>query len=89
MGPEREGTDFEVNPVEKVLHGLGLGWSSFPPPPGGALGLLLLLVQHVHVDKLEGAHLVVQQAHPGAHGWLADYIDDVSFLGPREQRPFR
>lgn len=77
---ERDGTDFQVDPIQQVLHGLGLWGSPFPPPPGWAFGLLFLLVEHIHIDELERAHLVVQQAHPGAHGRLADDIDDVSFL---------
>lgn len=81
-------TDFEVDPIQEILHGLRLGWSSLPLPPGRPLGLLLFLVQHIHVDELERADFVVQQAHPGAHGWLADYINDISFLQPREQRSF-
>lgn len=88
MCPAQDGTDLQVDPVKEVLHGLGLRWSSFPPPPGGALRLLLLFIEHVHVDEFERAHLVVKEAHPGAHGWFADYIDDVSFLQPSKQRSF-
>lgn len=86
MGSQQDGTDFEVDAIKELLHRLGLGASSFPPPPGGALGLLLFLIEHVHVDEFERAHLVVQQTHPGAHGGLADYVNDVSFLGRRGQR---
>lgn len=88
VGPEQGGTDFEVDSIQEVLHRLGLGGSPFPPPPGGTFGLLLFLVEHVHVDEFERAHLVVQQAHPGAHGGFADYINDVSFLWPKEERSF-
>lgn len=84
--PEEEPTDLQVNPIQQVLHRLGLRRSSFPPPPGGALGLLLFLVENVHVDEFERANFVVQQAHPGTHGWLADYINDIPFLWPRGQR---
>lgn len=89
MWPEQDGTDFQVDPIKEILHGFGLGQSAFPPPPGGALGLLLFLVQDIHVDEFECAHLVVQQAHPGAHGRFADYINEVSFLQPGGQRSFR
>lgn len=41
---------------------------------------LALLGQNGHVDELEGAHLVVQLARPGAHRRLIDYMNDVSFL---------
>lgn len=84
---ERDRTDFQVDPIQQVLHGLGLRGSPFPPPPGWTLGLLLLLIEHVHVDELECAHFVVQQAHPSAHGRLADDINDVSFL--RRNKEFR
>ena len=43
VGPEQDGTDFEVDPIQEVLHRLRLGGSPFPPPPGGTLGLLLFL----------------------------------------------
>ena len=70
----------EVDALQQVLHRGGLGWSALPPPPHGPLGFLLLFAQHVHVDELEGAHLVVEQAHPRAHGRLADDVDHVAAL---------
>ena len=82
-------TDLQVDPIQEVLHRLWLGWPPLPPPPGGPLGLLLLLTQHVHVDELECADLVVQQAHPGPHGGFADYVNEISFLWPGGQRAFR
>lgn len=70
----------QVDALQQLLHRGGLGRPALPPPPHGPLGLLLLLAQHVHVDELEGAHLVVQQAHPRPHGRLADDVDDVAAL---------
>lgn len=70
----------KVDALQQLLHWGGLGWSPLPPPPNGPLGLLFLFAQHVHIDELEGANFVVQQAHPCPHRRLADDVDDVAAL---------
>lgn len=71
----------EIDALQKLLHGGGLGRTSLPPAAAAALARLLLLIgQYVHVDELEGPHLVVEQAHPRAHGRLADDVNHISFL---------
>lgn len=70
----------EVDALQKLLHRGWLGRSALPPPPHWPFGLLLLITKHVHIDELEGAHFVVQQAHPCSHGWLTDDVNHVTTL---------
>lgn len=67
VGPEQDGTDFEVDPIQEVLHRLRLGGLPFLLLLVASFRLLLFLVEHVRVDEFRRAHLVVQQAS-GAHG---------------------
>ena len=70
----------EVDALQQLLHGRRFGWPALPPPPHGPFGLLLFFTQHVHIDELESAHFVVQQAHPGSHGRLTDDVNHITAL---------
>lgn len=70
----------QVDALQQLLHRCGFGWSSLPPPPHGPFRLLLFFAQHVHIDELESAHFVVQQAHPCSHGRLTDDVNHITAL---------
>lgn len=70
---------FEVDAFKELFHGCGFGLPDLPPP-SRLFGLHLLLVQDVHINKLEGADFPVEHPHPGPHWRLANDIDDVSAL---------
>lgn len=77
---------FEVDALQQLLHWCGFGWSALPPPPHGPLGLLLFFAQHIHIDELEGAHFVVEQAHPRPHGRLTDDVNHIAALENQKER---
>jgi hypothetical protein len=70
----------EVDAFEQLLYRGGFGRSALPLPSDGSLGLLLLLTQHVHIDELKGAHLIVEQTHPCPHGGLTDDVNHIPSL---------
>ncbi|TNN65703.1 hypothetical protein EYF80_024107 [Liparis tanakae] len=41
--------------------------------------------KHIHIDELEGAHFVVEQAHPRPHGRLTDDVDHIAALQNHKQ----
>lgn len=80
----------EVYPLQQLLHWCGFGGSALPPPPDRPFRLLLFLIQHVHIDELEGAHFVVEESHPCSHRRLTDDIDHIPSLNTwnREENSF-
>lgn len=70
----------KVNAIQQLLHRVGFGRSALPPPPHRPFWFLLFFIQHVHINELEGANFVVQQAHPCSHGRLTDDVNHITTL---------
>lgn len=80
LSPAAPVPHLQVDALQQLMERLGLE-ALVPAGAPAPAGRDCLLRDHIHVDELEGAHSVVEQPSPGAHGWLLDDADDVPFLG--------